>query len=234
MATFNHAAAAVEARARSGSRWSACEVACVDDQDEPVPAGERGEVVIRGHNIMKGYYKRPEATAEAMRNGWFHTRRHRHHRRGRLSVDRRSQEGHDSARRIQRLSARARGDADDASRRSRWCAVVGVPDERLGEEVKAFIVRQAGRGGHRGRDRRAGAASGWPPTSAPRFVEFRDQLPMGATGKVLKRELRVQVAAVNRGRVRYPSKCRHRRHSMLTFRRISHLTPISGVRSGNG
>ena len=44
-----------------------------DDQDREVPQGERGEIVIRGHNIMKGYFKRPEATAEAMRNGWFHS-----------------------------------------------------------------------------------------------------------------------------------------------------------------
>ena len=49
------------------------ELRCVDDQDEPVPAGQPGEVVIRGHNVMKGYYKKPEDTAEAMRNGWFHT-----------------------------------------------------------------------------------------------------------------------------------------------------------------
>ena len=44
-----------------------------DEQDREVPQGERGEIVIRGHNIMKGYFKRPEATAEAMRNGWFHS-----------------------------------------------------------------------------------------------------------------------------------------------------------------
>src|SRR5688572_6254076 len=49
------------------------DVRCVDDHDQPVPQGERGEVVIRGPNIMKGYYNRPDVTAEVMRGGWFHT-----------------------------------------------------------------------------------------------------------------------------------------------------------------
>ena len=49
------------------------EMQIVDEDDNPLPTGEPGEVVIRGHNIMKGYWKRPDATAEAMRGGWFHS-----------------------------------------------------------------------------------------------------------------------------------------------------------------
>ena len=72
VATFNH----LERPSRPGTVGQpllGVEVACVDDDDRPVAPGEVGEVVIRGHNIMKGYYKRPEATAAAMRNGWFHS-----------------------------------------------------------------------------------------------------------------------------------------------------------------
>jgi long-chain acyl-CoA synthetase len=49
------------------------EARVVDGDDNEVPRGERGELALRGHNIMKGYYKKPEKTAEAMKNGWFHT-----------------------------------------------------------------------------------------------------------------------------------------------------------------
>ena len=52
---------------------SGCEIAVVNDRDDALPAGRAGEVVIRGHNIMKGYYKRPAETREALRGGWFHT-----------------------------------------------------------------------------------------------------------------------------------------------------------------
>ncbi|MCA9925876.1 MAG: AMP-binding protein, partial [Anaerolineales bacterium] len=49
------------------------EMRVVDQNDNDVPVGEPGEILIRGHNVMKGYYNRPEATAEVMRGGWFHS-----------------------------------------------------------------------------------------------------------------------------------------------------------------
>ena len=138
-------------RARSACRSSASRSHVVDEDDEPVPAGERGEVVIRGHNVMKGYYKRPDATAEAMRSGWFHTGDIGRRRRRRLLFHRRPQEGHDPARRLQRVSARDRRSDDDApgrvagapssacrtsgsARRSRrsWCRRPGAEIDRGG------------------------------------------------------------------------------------------------------
>ena len=72
LATFNH----FEKPSKPGTVGQAIagvELRCVDENDVEVPRGERGEVVIRGGNVMKGYYKRPEATAAAFNNGWFHS-----------------------------------------------------------------------------------------------------------------------------------------------------------------
>src|SRR5262249_15216228 len=72
VATFNHS----ERPSKPGTVGQpilGVEVACLSDTGEPVPTGERGEVVIRGPNIMKGYFRQPEASADALRDGWFHS-----------------------------------------------------------------------------------------------------------------------------------------------------------------
>jgi long-chain acyl-CoA synthetase len=193
VATFNH----LQRPSKPGTVGQAVvgvDIACVNDRDEPVATGERGEVVIRGHNVMKGYYKRPEATAEAIRHGWFHS--------GDIGIL--DEDGYLSI--VDRKKDMIlRGGFNVYPRELEetlmthpavsLVAVVGVPDERLGEEVKAFVVRRPGASVtedeliHWCRDQMAAY-------KAPRFVEFRDQLPMGATGKVLKRELRVPAAAL--------------------------------------
>lgn len=167
------------------------EVRCVDDDGKPVPKGERGEVVIRGPNIMKGYYKRPDATADAMRDGWFHTgdigtidsdgyvaivdRKKDMILRGGFNV---------YPRELEEVIITHPGVS--------LVAVIGVPDDRLGEEVKAFVVRNA--------DAKvteeelvAWCRDQFAAYKYPRMIEFRDSLPVGATGKILKRALRESV-----------------------------------------
>jgi long-chain acyl-CoA synthetase len=187
VATFNHA----DRPSKPGTVGQAIvgvEVAVVDEHDQPLPPGQAGEVVIRGHNVMKGYFRRPDPTAEVMRNGWFHS--------GDIGIF--DEEGYLSI--VDRKKDMIiRGGFNVYPRELEevlmthpavsLCAVVGVPDDRLGEEVKAYVVPVAG----------AAIAEeellGWcreqfAAHKAPRLVEFRDQLPMTATGKVLKRQLR--------------------------------------------
>ena len=160
----------------------------VDEHDDPVAAGTPGEVVIRGHNVMKGYYKRPEETAQAMRNGWFHT--------GDIGVL--DADGYLSI--VDRKKDMIlRGGYSVFPRELEevmlthpavsLVAIVGVPDERLGEEVKAFVVTKPGATVTED-ELAAWCKDQFAAYKYPRLFEFRTELPMSATGKILKRELR--------------------------------------------
>jgi long-chain acyl-CoA synthetase len=164
------------------------EVRCVDEHDNPLPPGERGEVIVRGPNVMKGYYNRPDATAEALRGGWFRTG----------DIGQLDSEGYLSI--VDRKKDMIlRGGFNVYPREVEevlmthpavaLAAVVGAPDERLGEEVKAFVVRRPDSALTEA-ELIAWAREQMAAFKYPRSVEFRDALPMSATGKVLKRELR--------------------------------------------
>lgn len=164
------------------------EIRIVDDQDQDVPIDQPGEVLIRGHNVMKGYYKKPEATAEALRGGWFHSG----------DVARIDQDGYIFI--MDRIKDMIlRGGFNVYPREIEevlmthpavsMAAVVGIPNERLGEDIKAFVIRKAGV------EVDEHSLIDWckerlAAYKYPRSVEFRDSLPMNATGKILKRELR--------------------------------------------
>jgi long-chain acyl-CoA synthetase len=165
------------------------EVEVWDTGSRPLLPGREhvGEIVVRGFNVMRGYHGHPEATAEAMTGGWFHT--------GDLGyvdedgflfiVDRKKdlviRGGYNIYPREVENVLYAHPAVAEA-------AVVGVPDDRLGQEVKAFVALRPGQRATEAeliefvRERVASY-------KYPRSVEFRNHLPMNATGKILKREL---------------------------------------------
>lgn len=146
-----------------------------------------GEIAIKGHNIMKGYYGRPEATAESIQDGWF--------RSGDLA--RRDEDGWYYI--VDRSKDMIiRGGYNVYPREIEevlmthpavsLAAVIGVPHESHGEEIKAFVIKNAGAEITEdelvawGKEQMAGY-------KYPRIVAFVDSLPMTSTGKILKREL---------------------------------------------
>ena len=147
-----------------------------------------GEIAIKGPNIMKGYYGRPDATDEAIRDGWF--------RSGDLGrkdddgfyyiVDRSKdmiiRGGYNVyPREIEEVLMTHPGVS--------LVAVIGVPHESHGEEIKAVVIRDKDVDAHRGRAGRVGQGADGRLQVPPRSCEFVDELPMTATGKILKREL---------------------------------------------
>jgi len=164
------------------------EMCILDVDDTPLPDGERGEICIRGHNIMKGYLGREEATAEALRGGWFHSGDigYRDDDGCYFIVDRKKdmilRGGFNVYPREVEEVLYEHGAIAEA-------AVIGVPHESHGEEVKAVIAFVPGK--------EAGEAEviAWckerlAAYKYPRIVEVRESLPKGPTGKLLKRELR--------------------------------------------
>ncbi len=185
--SFNHADKPAKVGTVGQALWGV-DIKCVDNEDHPVPTGEKGEVVIRGHNIMKGYYKQPEATSEAMRNGWFHTG----------DIGTLDEEGYLSI--VDRKKDMIiRGGYNVYPRELEeviathpavsMVAVVGIFHDKLGEEVKAFVVKKAGAEISE-EELIAWCKEEMAAYKYPRHIEFPEQLPMNATGKILKRELR--------------------------------------------
>jgi long-chain acyl-CoA synthetase len=166
------------------------EVRIVDEMDKEVGVEELGEIVIRGHNVMKGYYGKPDATAESFRSGWFHTG----------DIGKMDEDGYIYI--VDRVKDMIiRGGFNIYPREVEevlmthpavsLAAVIGVPNDQYGEEVKAFIVPKADA------DITPEEIVAWSKENMaafkyPRTVELRDTLPMNATGKILKIELRNQ------------------------------------------
>jgi long-chain acyl-CoA synthetase len=164
------------------------EVKIVDDNDRDVPIGREGEVVIRGVNVMKGYYKNPEATAAVMKGGWFHSGDI-----GRMDadgylyiVDRKKDMIIRGGYNVYPREIEEQLYEHPAVQE---CAVVGVKHPELGEEVKAVLFLKSG-ASVTPDEIRAYCKDRMAAYKYPRLVEIRgEQLPKGPTGKILKREL---------------------------------------------
>ncbi|MEU1462953.1 acyl-CoA synthetase [Streptomyces sp. NPDC005727] len=162
----------------------------VDERGEDVPDGTPGEIVYRSPQLCEGYWDRPEETAEAFRDGWFHS--------GDLAV--RDAEGYYTI--VDRVkdvinsggvlvASRQVEDALYTHEAVAEAAVIGLPDERWIEAVTAVVVR---RGDVTEEQLTAHVREKLAPFKAPKRVLFVDELPRNASGKILKRELRDRFA----------------------------------------
>jgi len=170
-----------------GTPIDGVEMQVVDEDDNPVAQGEVGEIVIRGHNIMKGYWQRPDATEEAMRGGWFHSG----------DMARTDEDGYfyivDRKKDLiirggYNVYPREVEEVLYEHPKIREAAVVGVPHDEWGEEIGAAVVL------HDGEELPAEEVSAYVKERIaaykyPRVVWFLDDLPKGPTGKILKREI---------------------------------------------
>jgi long-chain acyl-CoA synthetase len=171
-----------------GTPVNGVEMSVLDEEGNEVAPGDVGEIVIRGHNVMKGYWQRPDATEEAMRGGWFHSG----------DLGRMDEDGYFFI--VDRKKDMIlRGGYNVYPREVEEViyehpavsevAVVGVPDESKGEEVGAAVVVRPGA------ELDAGELCEFVKQRVaaykyPRLIWFVDELPKGPTGKILKREIK--------------------------------------------
>ncbi|MGZ8771555.1 MAG: long-chain-fatty-acid--CoA ligase [Aeromicrobium sp.] len=177
-----------------GTPVKGAEMKVVDKDGAEVPTGEVGEIVIRGENVMKGYWRLPDATAEAVVDDWFHT--------GDLAIV--DEDGYFFI--VDRKKDMIiRGGYNIYPREVeevlyqhpaiKAVAVVGVLDDYLGEEVGAAVVLREGAQATP-EEIREFARNEMAAYKYPRLVWLVDELPLGPTGKVLKRQIQRPPAVV--------------------------------------
>ena len=178
----------------SGLAISGVDIRCVDERDRPLPSGEAGELLVRGYNVMQGYYAAPQETAATIDGeGWLHT--------GDIAVI--------DARGYLRITDRLKDifisggfNCYPAEIENVLCslpgvaraAVIGMPDQRLGEVAAAFIVRDPAHDCGTAEDVIAVCRERMANYKVPRRVEFVAELPLNAAGKVVKGSLRQSLA----------------------------------------
>jgi long-chain acyl-CoA synthetase len=167
------------------------EVHLVDDAGAPVPAGQPGELLVRGPQVMSGYWQQPEETARTLRDGWLYT--------GDIAVV--DEDGYfrivDRKKDVILVSGfnvypneveEVIAQLDAVLE----VAVIGVPDERSGEAVRACIVLQ--QDGLTEEQVRAHCKRYLTDYKVPRSVEFRTEMPKSPIGKILRKDLKAELA----------------------------------------
>jgi long-chain acyl-CoA synthetase len=167
-------------------------VALFDDDGRPTPAGQPGELAVKGPQVMLGYWNKPEETAKVMRDGWF------------LTGDIATRDGDGYYRIVDRKKDMILvsgfnvypNEVEDVIARHPGvleCAIIGVPDGAAGEAVAAFVVpRDPSLTAEAVREHCRAHMTAY---KMPKSVTFRDTLPKSNVGKILRKDLRAEVLA---------------------------------------
>jgi long-chain acyl-CoA synthetase len=163
------------------------EMRVVDDDDHDVPDGQLGEIVMRGENLLKGYYKNPEATQTAFRNGWFHTGDvgYRDADGFYYIVDRKSDM---IIRGGENIYPREIDEVLYQHPEVAAAATIGIPDSLYGEEVAAFVVLKD-EATVTDQELTSFCRDRLADYKCPKSIRIVPEIPKGPTGKLLKREL---------------------------------------------
>ncbi len=180
-----------------GMAYPGLEVEIMDDDNNILPYGERGEICVRGDAVMIGYLNKPEATAESLRDGWLHTGDMGHmDELGYVYISGRKKEminrgGENIYPREIEIPLEQHPKIAEA-------AVVGAPDPALGERVRACIILQDGctMTDEEVRDYLADKLAKY---KLPEFVEFMADFPRNPTGKILKQDLKKRFSGEEKG-----------------------------------
>ncbi|AQH04975.1 fatty-acid--CoA ligase (plasmid) [Burkholderia sp. KK1] len=186
----NHHEAARKKGLHTSAGRSICgtEIKIVDSQDNEVPRGTVGEIIVRGPTVMQGYWNKPEETAQTLRGGWLHTGDGAYmDADGYVFIVDRIKDmivsGGENVYSAEVENAIARHPA------VAMCAVIGIPHEIWGEAVHAVVVLKP-QSTLSESDLRIHCREHIAGYKCPKSIEFRAELPMSAAGKILKRNLR--------------------------------------------